>query len=32
MLTVLIRCAVAATFFGWLSLIYLVHELLTIGG
>ena len=32
MTTFLIRCATAATFFGWLSLIYIAHELLTIGG
>ena len=32
MATILIRFATAATFFGWLSLIYITHELLTIGG
>jgi hypothetical protein len=32
MMQFLIRCATAATLFGWLSLIYIVHELLTMGG
>jgi hypothetical protein len=30
--TILLLFGAAATLFGWLSLIYIAHELLTIGG